>query len=337
MSTTPKFNGTKEENFWVWMWQIENYYSYHHEDFAEDGSKITWMASQLGDRALRWYQDRREQREKDMLIDNWKAFKSAMVERFVDKHDARENVRKMRKTIYDGDIDDYLAKMQLPNSQADSRGTIWHEAIKDGLPEDIWTHMSYAGEEPTDTVEFFESVRRMGKLHEDKKRQTRFSKKSSSKPAAEASTANHSNPSASKRRRSGKESRKPVSAKDSKPTAPGATSSTWKDRKEWLKGVPDTLQKERHDKGLCTRCGRRDHKWYHCTGKIVVATASSTAAASERGKRKRKRKQEQDSNRDDGEMEEKPKVSAVGALVGRLPSKGGGRVYEIDSDEEMEI
>ena len=64
----------------------------------------------------------------------------------------------MRKTVYDGDIDDYLAKMQLLNYQADSRGTIWHEAIKDGLSEDIWTHMSYTGEEPTNTIEFFEFV-----------------------------------------------------------------------------------------------------------------------------------------------------------------------------------
>ena len=111
------------------------------------------------------------------------------------------------------------------------------------------------------------------------------------KPAAETSITNHSNLSSSKRRRLSKESRKPVSDKDSKPSAPGATSSTWKDCKEWLKGVPDTLQKERTDKGLCTRCSRRDHKWYHCTGKIVVAVASSTAAASEGGKKKRKRKQ----------------------------------------------
>ena len=82
------------------------------------------------------------------------------------------------------------------------------------------------------------------------------------------------------------------------------------------------MQKERTDKGLCTRCGRRDHKWYHCTGIIVVATASSTAAASEGRKKKKKRKQEQDSSRDDGKTEKKPKVSAIGALVGRLPSKG---------------
>ena len=66
------------------------------------------------------------------------------------------------------------------------------------------------------------------------------------------------------------------------------------------------MQKERNDKGLCTRCGRRDHKWYHCTGKIVVAAESSTAAASEGGKKKRKRKQEQDSSRDDGETEMNP-------------------------------
>ena len=156
----------------MWMRQIEDYFSYHHEDFAEDSSKITWMAGQLSDRALSLYQDRREQWERDMVIDNWNAFKSAMVERFVDKHEARENVQKMRKTVYDGDIDDYLAKMHLLHYQADSRGTIWHEAIKDGLPEDIWTYMSYAGEEPTDTIKFFEFVRRMGKLHEDKKRQT---------------------------------------------------------------------------------------------------------------------------------------------------------------------
>ena len=69
----------------------------------------------------------------------------------------------------------------------------------------------------------------------------------------------------------------------------------------------------------------------------MVAAASSTATANEGGRKKRNRKQEQDSNRDDGEMEKKPKIPAVGALVGGLPSKAGGRVYEIDSDKEMEI
>ena len=71
------------------------------------------------------------------------------------------------------------------------------------------------------------------------------------------------------------------------------------------------MQKERNDQGLCTRCGRRDHKWYHDTGKIVVAAAASAVAAGEAGKKKRKRKQKQDSSRDDGETEKKPKVSAI--------------------------
>ena len=53
----PKFKGVKEENFRIWMRQIEDYFRYHSEDFSTDDSRITWLAGQLSDRALTWYQD----------------------------------------------------------------------------------------------------------------------------------------------------------------------------------------------------------------------------------------------------------------------------------------
>ena len=52
MAEPPKFKGVREENFQVWMRQIEDCFRYHSEDFSTDDSQITWLAGQLSDSAL---------------------------------------------------------------------------------------------------------------------------------------------------------------------------------------------------------------------------------------------------------------------------------------------
>ena len=80
------------------MRRIEDYFWYHSEDFNTDDSRITWLAGQLSDRALTWYQDRQETVENEMRVDNWQAFRSQMSERFINKHEVQENVPQNAET-----------------------------------------------------------------------------------------------------------------------------------------------------------------------------------------------------------------------------------------------
>ena len=69
------------------MREVEDYFRYHSEDFNSDDSRIIWLAGQLSNCGLTWYQDRQEMVEKERRVDNWQAFKSQMSERFINKHD----------------------------------------------------------------------------------------------------------------------------------------------------------------------------------------------------------------------------------------------------------
>ena len=104
-----------------------------------------------------------------------------MPERFINKHEVQENVLKMQKLVYRNDIDDYLVKMDLLNTQVKGAGALYREIIRAGLPTEIRSHMSYGGEEPDDITEFIDIVRRMDKRHEEHQRMTKGERKDSSK------------------------------------------------------------------------------------------------------------------------------------------------------------
>ena len=263
MAPPPKFKGVREENFRVWMRQIEDYFRYHSEDFSTDDRKITWLARQLSDRALTWYQDRQETVEKEMRVDNWQAFKSQMSERFINKYEVQENILKMQKLMYRNDIDDYLVKMNLLNACVEGAGPLYHEMIRAGLPTEIKTHMAYGGEEPDDTTQFLEFVRRMGKRHEKHQRMTKGEWKDPPKDTKEP-------PSATRPLRQPKFN-KTWSTPSTSSKTPGAAASGWKDKEEWLKGVPAAVRKARHEKDQCARCGTSDHKWFQCTNRIIIS------------------------------------------------------------------
>ena len=86
MAPSPKFKGVMETNFQVSLRLIVDYFWYHSKDFNTDDSRITWLAGQLSDRALTWYQARQETVERKMEVDDWQAFRSQMSERFMNRH-----------------------------------------------------------------------------------------------------------------------------------------------------------------------------------------------------------------------------------------------------------
>ena len=265
MAPPPKFKGVKEENFRVWVRQVEDYFRYHSEDFSTDDSRITWLAGQLSDRALTWYQDRQEMVEKEMRVDNWLAFKSQMSERFINKHEVEQNILKMQKLVYRNDIDDYLSKMNLLNARVEGSGALYRAIIRAGLPTEIKTHTAYGGVVPDDTIEFIEFVRRMGKHHEEHQHMTKGEWKDSSKQDTKDPTSTTKPP---KQSRFSKATSTPTStskktagpATSSKEAAPKPAGSGWKDKEEWLKGVPADVQKSRHENDQCACCGKSGHR-----------------------------------------------------------------------------
>ena len=147
--------------------------------------------------------------------------------------------------------------MNLLNTRVDGAGALYHEIIRAGLPTEIKTHMAYGGEEPDDTTEFIDFVRRMGKRHQEHQRMTEGERKDSSKPDTKDPTSTTKPPRQSK---VSKASSAPTStsnktagpATSSKQAAPKPAGAGWKDKEECRKGVPADMQKSRHENDQCT-------------------------------------------------------------------------------------
>ena len=56
------------------------------------------------------------------LEDNWRAFSSALVERFTDEMERRKDWQTMRNLEYKGDIQTYLAELEQINCRVGAMG-----------------------------------------------------------------------------------------------------------------------------------------------------------------------------------------------------------------------
>lgn len=310
MKPPPTYKGSESENFRSWWRQVERYLDYHLEEIPTDRHKIRWTTALLGDFALRWYEDREDRLEHLHMTETWEGFSTAMREHFVNPHEIKEDLAKMEKMAYANNIDDYIIKMDALNNRIGFKGVPWHQFLKKGLPAEILDRMAYGSVEPSETSQFIERLRGAGKRYEERRQQHQHPKKDAPKPSTSSADA----PSSSKSSKSSK-ARRREKATEKTATAESSEKPEWRDREEWLKGIPDTLRKSRAEKELCLRCGKPGHKWFTCSGKIVIS-----------GARKRRKVEDR--------KEEVKKEVKVGAVEARISAPSAGRIYEPDSEEE---
>jgi hypothetical protein len=110
-----------EEDFNRWMWKVNRYFQYHQCQYLTNQDKIDWLARILEGDAQTSIKAR------PMILsiikkDRWKAFSSAMKERFTDILLEEKYLDKLYNQVYDRNIQAYLTKIDNLNAFVSLRG-----------------------------------------------------------------------------------------------------------------------------------------------------------------------------------------------------------------------
>jgi hypothetical protein len=214
------------------------------------------------------------------------------------------------------------------NLQVHVTGVPLKDAIKEGLPHELERRMSYV-QEPDDDTEYMERLTEVARTYENYLRDQ-------GKTFKEETDSSHPKKKDKKRGnlKGNTDPLKPdnsnnkVEKKGSKDGSTQGKKRLHESKEEALKGVAQALIDERIEEKLCTRCGKKGHRWYFCRGDIVT-TSTRKIAGQKRGRDAKAA--------EDGDTAKKAKVAARTQAGGSSGSSSWqGRIYEIDSEEEVD-
>ena len=344
------YNG-EPEKFRSWWSSVEEYLEYARGDYDSEADKISWIGGFCRDKALAWHQGRRDYIKELGQKDQWDLYVEALKKRFTDTYEPDENLRKMEELKYSGDISDYLTQMRTLNIRLRLAGTVWKRMIKKGLGKELFARFTLM-DLPDDDDDFERRLEAVGKGMEEGNREAKAlglqaiaitrDGKDPRKEREKGKDRNQAGPSRSDRDKPDRKAKKPERGGD-KERKPKPNSSTgkviWTDKKEALMGIPTSDVDERARKGLCLRCAYDNHAWAHCRRREpVIGDPPKRSSAT-------KRKAQDKPTEDSSSSNKKAKTSATAAAVTvQNPADGmetgscsGGRIFEIDSDEDMDF
>jgi hypothetical protein len=173
MDKPEKFTGEDESLFRAWCRAMEEWMDVNKKNFSNDKTKIYWVGSMLRKKARVWHQARQDECTRMHIEDNWKAYSSAIQERFIDEEDLENDEEKMRELKYEGDIKDFITRLDVLNGRVGMHGVTFRSLVKRALPTEI-TRMifSRAGGIPKDDTAFMAVVKEAGYTVERMKRET---------------------------------------------------------------------------------------------------------------------------------------------------------------------
>ena len=330
---------------------MDDYFSYSADLFPGDENKILWISSVLKDKALVWYQNRKETFRQKNEVDDWRRFWLAMKERFRDAFEQEEAERKLNAYEYRNDVASYLAQMRVHNLKVGLTGVAWRQRLKQSLPSDILQRLSQYPIKPEDDEDFERRLLNSGRNHEDFKREKelRDRKGQSENPSRKEDKRKDQDQSRSEKskypptapkamRQKGKQTEKATQQK---------RETVYKEVGEATKGVPASLVEKRRRDNTCLRCGMDNHRWSFCRKPANTNSEKSGKVAAS----KRKRGTDDGNEQPSGSEDKKRKTSSV-ILSGRTTahsvakSSGSGaavaavqtqRIFELSEDEEMDM
>ena len=203
-----------------------------------------------------------------------------MKERFTDQARIDKDHDKMLALRYQGDIQDYLARIQELNSRVDLSGRALRKIIKTQLtPEMHAAIYNKCGCIPTDEATLIKTVREIGLIQEEILRTAHEAKGSLRKSVNKSTTDMEAVPCKETERLSGE--RKAAKAKDNgrkgpaeEPAAMGGDKPCkdfshlrlcWENAGQALKGVDQaSIDKWKAANKSCIRCGGDNHQSVHC-------------------------------------------------------------------------
>jgi hypothetical protein len=115
MDKPKKCTGEDELLFTAWWRAMEEWMDVNKKNFAKDKAKIYRVGSMLRKKASVWHQARQDECIRMRIEDNWKAYASAIQERFIDEEELENDEEKMRELKYEGGITDFITRLDVLN------------------------------------------------------------------------------------------------------------------------------------------------------------------------------------------------------------------------------
>jgi hypothetical protein len=106
------FTSKDKTLFGAWWMSIQDYVETYSSAFPDEDTQVKWVGSLFSHKALSWHQECQKAIKSQGLKDNWAAFSSAIEAQFMDRRQVQKDERRIRELQYEGDIDDYITKLE---------------------------------------------------------------------------------------------------------------------------------------------------------------------------------------------------------------------------------
>ena len=338
MNQPEKFSGSRREDFRLWFRTVEDHLEYCAGQFSTDTQKILWLGSFLTGKAQIWFQDRRTQALKERSIDDWRRFRRALKDRFIDTHEIFKADLKLEQLEYKQDISHYLAQFRSMNQHVGLQGAPLRNRILRHMPSRVRERMSMFPRLPEDDEDFLQRLEEVARTDEDFAQEEKL-----------MSTVRPAN-----RGEGGKDTKSRAWTKSTSKAEQSSTQQSREvvhtDRDAALKGIPESLIRSRETKSQCLRCGMNNHQFRYCFKPINPSSTNPKKVAA-MSKKRQTRESSSDSNDSDHAPASKKTKSSKSHHRGeertrkkveekkRVPASEKattGRIYEMDTEDEEE-
>jgi hypothetical protein len=337
------FTGKDKTLFRAWWMSVQDYVETYSSAFPDEDAQVKWVGSLFSHKALSWHQERRKAIKSQGLKDNWAAFSSAIEARFMDRREVQKDERCIRELQYEGDIDDYITKLEDLNMRVGASGPMFRAVIWDAMTPDIKKIVYQAAKGiPRDDDAMIEAVKEAAYIVENIDEEIKGPKKRTlevreNRPAKEAARPHEAQQKDRKVKDKGTEKKGSSGKNDKKSDKPAIFASG----REALQNVPQSeIDKHKKDKADCWRCGRSGHKMYECYAKKTVGGTDLSSGGKTASLGKRKRDNEVDDDKDQEKSKGKDKKAKTAAVRQNdedidIPD-AQPRIWELEESDDME-
>jgi hypothetical protein len=327
--------------FRAWWMSVQDYIETYSSAFPDEDAQVKWVGSLFSHKALSWHQERRKAIKSQGLKDNWAAFSSAIESRFMDRREVQKDERRIRELQYEGDIDDYITKLEDLNMRVGASGPMYRAVIWDAMTPDIKKMVYQAAKGiPRDDDAMIEAVKEAAYIVENIDEEIKGPKKRTlevreNRPTKEAARPREAQQKDRKVKDKKTEKKGSSGKNDKKSDKPAIFASG----REALQDVLQSeIDKHKKDKADCWRCGRSGHKMYECYAKKTVrgTELSSGGKTASLGKRKRDNEEDKEQEKSKGK-DKKAKTAAVRQDDDDIDLPDAQpRIWELEDSDDME-
>ena len=218
-----------------------------------------------------------------------------MEQKYLNTHEIAEKHRAMFDLKYEGDIRDYIHRMQNLNAIVNVGGLTYIEALRKNLPYNIKEGMIYRGADPDEAILHEAKLEEVGRLLEDHKHDQKGNNTTDPGKEQGGRKRNHGQGNKDSNDADEPKPKKQV-VEQKKSTWVKGTPPKWQaeQRTERTAGLQKTQIDSRIEKKLCITCGDGDHRWQWCPNAIRTSSLRKISSV-KKGKGKKDKGKSEDS------------------------------------------